>query len=344
MTNQGQHTRVEIMTQPEAWSKALEDLKHQTEALRSLIGSQKYSQVVFTGCGSTYYLSIAAASLLSKMAGIPSRGLPASEIWFEPEMYFRNGERALLVAVSRSGETTETLRACQSFRGHQLGDILTFSCYPGRSLAGLGDINIVLTSGQEESVAQTRAFSTLYLGTMVFAALWAGKNELIAELSQLPAICRRLLRDYTSLAQHIGTDTSLDRFYYLGSGERYGLACELSLKMKEMSLSHSEPFHFLEFRHGPKSMATPGAMVIGLISEGNYDQEMKVLNEMKEQGASTLSLGEVNTDIVFASGVSPLARNLLYLPVGQLLAYERAMSRGLNPDQPKNLTVFVELS
>ena len=67
-----------------------------------------------------------------------------------------------------------------------------------------------------------------------------------------------------ALAQSIGADLDLDRFYFLGSGPRYGLACELSLKMKEMSLTHSEPFHFMEFRHGPMSMVTESTVIVGL--------------------------------------------------------------------------------
>ena len=62
-----------------------------------------------------------------------------------------------------------------------------------------------------------------------------------------------------------GGDLTLDRFYFLGSGPRYGLACEVNLKMKEMTLTHSEPFHFLEFRHGPKSMVCESALVAGLL-------------------------------------------------------------------------------
>lgn len=343
MTAYGQYTQVEILSQPEAWTTALGDLNRQLDDLRRQVAAQQYAQVIFTGCGSTYYLSIAAASLFRELTGMPSRGLPASELWLEPQSYFRPKEKVLLVAVSRSGETSETLRACQVFRDMNFGDILTFSCYPGCSLVRLGDTNILLPSGQEDSVAQTRAFSTLYLGTMVLAASWAEKPELIAELTRLPDVCRRLLQDYAPLARQIGTDADLERFYFLGSGSRYGLACELSLKMKEMSLSHSEPFHFLEFRHGPKSMATPGALVIGLLSEPRYAQESQVLSEMRLQGARTLTFGEAGADVLFASGVSPVVRNLLYLPVGQLVAYEHAMSRGLNPDRPENLTVFVEL-
>jgi glutamine---fructose-6-phosphate transaminase (isomerizing) len=113
--------------------------------------------------------------------------------------------------------------------------------------------------------------------------------------------------------------------------------------MKEMTLSHSEPFHFMEFRHGPKSMVNENTLMIGLVSEENYSQEQAVLNDMKKQGAYILSLSESRADILLESKIPEVIRNALYLPVIQLLAYERSMAKGLNPDKPNNLDAVVVL-
>ena len=153
----------------------------------------------------------------------------------------------------------------------------------------------------------------------------------------------RLLEAHAPLAKRLGQSHQFDRFYFLGSGPRYGLACELSLKMKEMTLSHSEPFHFLEFRHGPQSMVSDTTLMIGLVSQPNGDKERAVLSEMKARGAQVLSLAEQNADITFGSGLPESLRNPLYLPVVQLLAFERSLSKGLNPDRPHNLEAVVML-
>jgi glucosamine--fructose-6-phosphate aminotransferase (isomerizing) len=338
----GQHTKQEILSQPEAWAATLETLHAQVGAVRDFYRAGQYQSMIFTGCGSTYYLSLAAAALLQELTGTPARGLPASEVWLCPRSALSK-QRTLLIAVSRSGETTETLRACESFRASG-GDVLALSCYPGRELTKLGTVNLVFPAGQENSIAQTRAFTTLYLATVALSAIGADRNDLLDELDRLPDVCRRLLADYGAVALKLGTDAALDRFYFLGSGPRYGLACELNLKMKEMSLSHSEPFHFMEFRHGPKSMVTPSTLMVGLVSEANRAHEMMVLDEMRQQGAQVLALGEREADVAFASQVSEAARDALYLPVGQLLAFERAVSRGLDPDRPHNLDAVVKLN
>jgi glucosamine--fructose-6-phosphate aminotransferase (isomerizing) len=342
MPDRGEYTQREILSQPEAWAAALEVLRPQAESLRHFFQAGRYENVLFTGCGSTYYLSLAAAAVFQELSGLPARGLPASEVWLQPCAAYVPGRKTLLVAVSRSGETTETVRACEAFRAAG-GEVLTLSCYPGRAMTRLGQVNLVLPSGQEESLAQTRAFSTLYLASVALAALWAGHDELLAELHRLSEPGRRVLDQAVARARDLGTSTTLDRFYFLGSGARYGLACELSLKMKEMSLSHSEPFHTLEYRHGPKSMVTPGTLIVGLLDESGRAHETAVLDEMRTMGARVITVGEQGTDVVFASGLSAAACGVLYLPFGQCLGYERSLAKGLNPDLPNNLDKVVKL-
>jgi glucosamine--fructose-6-phosphate aminotransferase (isomerizing) len=113
--------------------------------------------------------------------------------------------------------------------------------------------------------------------------------------------------------------------------------------MKEMSLTHSEPFYFLEFRHGPMSMVTESAAIISLLSEKNRDYELAVINEMKALDGHVISLAENTADVSFNSGLTEPIRNILYLPVLQMMAFYRSMSKGLDPDNPRNLDAVVHL-
>jgi glucosamine--fructose-6-phosphate aminotransferase (isomerizing) len=160
----------------------------------------------------------------------------------------------------------------------------------------------------------------------------------------LPEIGRRIIQDFEPAARLIGENLDFDRFYFLGSGTRYGLACEVNLKMKEMTLTHSEPFHFLEFRHGPMSMVNEKTVVVGLVSESNFNHENAVLNEMRALGGKTVSIGESGVDIVFDSGIPESVCGVLYLPVLQLMAFYRSLAKGLNPDSPNNLVAVIKLN
>jgi glucosamine--fructose-6-phosphate aminotransferase (isomerizing) len=111
-----------------------------------------------------------------------------------------------------------------------------------------------------------------------------------------------------------------------------------------MTLTHSEPFHFLEFRHGPMSMVNEKAVVVGMLSERNFSHEQAVLNEMQALGGKIVGLAESGADVNFRSGVPESVRGVLYLPVLQMMAFYRSLAKGLNPDRPNNLTAVVQLN
>jgi glucosamine--fructose-6-phosphate aminotransferase (isomerizing) len=336
------HTWSEIQSQPQVWPEVLEQIEENAAALHALWHDEPFDAVVVTGCGSTYYLALAAATLIQSLTGVAARGVPASESWLNSEGVFAAGQRVLLIAVSRSGATTETLRAIATFRERGNGAVLTLSCYDEAPLYGLGDLNLLFTAAQEQSVAQTRAFSALYLASAALAACWAGRDDLLGQMKQLSEAARKILDQTHALAHRIAYDKSLQRVFFLGSGMHYGLACELSLKMKEMSLSDSEPFNFLEYRHGPQSMAGPATLIVGLISGRNRQHEQAVLDEMRALGSTVLTIGPEG-DLPFPSDLDDYASGALYLPFGQLLAYERAICNNRNPDRPHNLESVVRL-
>ncbi len=342
----GVYTRTEIFSQPEAWAQALEIVAEARPRLEPLLHAE-YDRVLFTGCGSTYYLSLAAAALFQELTPWLAQALPGGELLLNPALGGKVGncsQETLLVAISRSGSTTETLRAVENFKQQKRGPVLVITNYPDQPLAGLADVALVITKGQEESVAQTRSFASMYVAAAALAGVASGDETMLTAMAALPDVGRKLLPAYEPLAREFGENLTFDRFYFLGSSIRYGLACEVNLKMKEMTLTHSEPFHFLEFRHGPMSMVSESAVLVGLLSEKNYAQEMAVLSEMQALGGTVLTVGEKNTMVAFGSGIPERARGVLYLPILQLMAFYRSLAKGLNPDRPKHLTAVVKLA
>ena len=352
MADRGQHTLGEITTQPTAWADALANVKGKAAAIQALFAEREFQEVIFTGCGSTYYLSLAAAQAFQGLTGIRAWGLPASELLLFPKTSYAPGE-TLLVAVSRSGETTETVRVVRAFREERSVPVVVITCYPRSSLArevAETDILVVARQGQEKSIAQTRSFASMLVAAQGFSGLVRNSIPYVKSLEGLPLTGNWLLQEKAQLARRLGEEMTLQRFFFLGSGPNYGVACEAMLKMKEMSLSYSEAFHFMEFRHGPKSMVDESTLVVGLISEGGREQEIAVLKEMQGLGATVLALADYEfgledfaSVVAFRSGTSDWARGVLYLPVLQLMAYHRAMAKGLNPDRPTHLDAVVRL-
>ncbi len=342
----GANTIKEILSQPTVWEQSLRRLQMLDASRYPRL--EDYDQVIFTGCGSTYYLSRWAARACEKQTGLPSRAAPASDMLYATDAWLHETKRTLLVAVSRSAETTETILALKRFNASHYGDSVVITCYPDRELARLSPNVVAVPDAQEESVAQTRSFSN-----MLLAVGWLVAREVPAEvLSVLPEAGARLISKYADVAKRLGQDESIQKLFYLGSGSLYGLACEAMLKMKEMSLSYSEAFHEMEFRHGPMSMVDNESLMVGLIGDSTRDQGYAVLREMRAKNARTLGLmdtasplpaGTFDETVVFNSGLPELWRAPLYLPVLQLIAYERAVHKGLDPDRPTNLTAVVVL-
>ncbi len=356
-----QFTYREILSQSQSWEATLKTLASLPPAVVQRL-KQLYTErdqpgeILFTGCGSTYYLALSAASFWRRLTGSAALALPASELWLNPETIFgENGEQTgshrpfFLVAISRSGETTETLRAVERYSERIGGENLAVTCYPESSLARAAKYTLVTREAQEESFAQTRSFTSMYL-LLQAAACMACENEvLLGQLRTVPNGFSRLIGDYKILVKGIAENTKLERIVFLGSGINYGLACEAMLKMKEMSLTPAEAFHFLEFRHGPKSVVAPDTLIVGLLDEAARQHEMLVLAEMRELGASVLAISSgkqtlpADFHIALQSGVDYIAERVLTLPLLQLLAYYRAVHKGLNPDRPTNLEAVVRL-
>jgi glutamine---fructose-6-phosphate transaminase (isomerizing) len=333
----GQHTLSEIRSQPQAWAAAVPAAQSAESDWRAFFTAQDGYQSLLFGCGSTYYLSLTAAAILQAVTGVASRAVPSSELLFYDKAWIASGSPVRGVAISRSGTTTETLRALEALAGRKDARLAAVTCYAGTPMERWCSPVLISPEGFETSIAQTRSFASMLVGWLAIAGIVGRRAALIEGLTALPPLGRRLLADHESLAAALGGNRRCERVFFLGSGSRYGLACEGMLKMKEMSLTNSEAYHFLEFRHGPKSMVDSSTLVVGLLSDAARVAETRVLHEMKE-------LEWADHVVAFRSGLPEAARLPLYLPVLQLLAYHRAVSKGLDPDAPRNLDAVVKLS
>lgn len=331
----------EIYKQTEAWRDAFEVVNAITREIAGF-DLAVYQQVLFVGCGSTYYLSMAAANLFQSQNNVVCKASPASESILFPNSVFTD-KNTLLIAISRSGTTTETIQAVREFNEKKRGDVIVLTNYGNSPLAKLGDLSISINAGQEKSVVQTRSFASMYIASTFMSHIFSGSQDFYSYKEKLVGTGDNLIKTYHDFAKSLANDHDFRNVFFLGSGLRYGLANEVSLKLKEMSQTSTQPFHFLEFRHGPISMVDEKTLIIGLMSEKANTFEMEVMNEARKFHAKTIAIGDSGCDVNFESGLPEEARGVLYLPVLHLFAYYRAISFDKNPDSPRNITSVVEL-
>jgi glucosamine--fructose-6-phosphate aminotransferase (isomerizing) len=342
-------TLAEIQAQAAAWRDVLADLAAKTQSVRSAAPQVAGAEIILMGCGSPYYLLQSAESVYRGAWGLNAYALPGSELIFYPETALAEGAPSALIVASRSGETTEVLRAVESFRKRSSGPVFAVTCYAGSALDRMADVTVIAEAAIEVSLAQTRSFTSMYLGVLGIGALLAG-GPVPDVYGMLPALVDPLIAAHHDLARALGEEINLERLFYLGSGPLHGLAREAMLKMKEMALTYSEAYHVLEFRHGPMAMVNDRSLVVGMLSERALVHEAAVLGEMKARGATVLAVtperlpeGLATHQVVLPAGLSDWERGALYLPVPQMLAYYRSVIKGLNPDEPRNLTAYVTL-
>ena len=280
---------------------------------------------------------------------VAARAIPASEALLQSDLSFPRGAKAYFpILISRSGHTSEIIRVAR-FLQRQEVEFLAVTC-DGRDLAKTTN-KVLKIDVPEESTVMTSSFTSMLLGLQYMAATLAGDHQFIEALWQLPKQLERLLNVYTPKVALFAACDFQD-IVVLGQGPLYPIASEIALKVMESSSTYAQSFHTLEFRHGPKSIAGPATLVGGLLSESGYDAEASVLLEMKELGSPIFAVANVaspelraNADLLIELDLPlpELSRTVIYVVWGQLLGSHRGLQKGLDPDNPKNLSRVVTI-
>jgi glucosamine--fructose-6-phosphate aminotransferase (isomerizing) len=347
----GARTLANILSQPETWRKAAGEWPRHAEALERSQYVGGAGRLIFTGCGSAYYAAQTLAAMAAALLDVQAVAVTASDAALFPDTVFSGGGQPTLIAISRSGQTSETVDAVRSFRRASSGPALALTSVPDSDLARAADAVLDASVGDEQGIVQIRSLSTLLLLGLAAIAHTAGES-VEEPLAQLPEAAARFIEQARPLAARWGGERALDKFFFLGAGPWRGIASEGMLKVKEMSRSQSEAFHTLEFRHGLGANADAQSLVVGFLSGRAADAERAVLEEFRErQGVTTVAIGagletrvsERAYTLGLPEGLPEWLHLPLALPFAQLLGWERARLNGLDPDEPQNLKAFIAL-
>ena len=347
------HAHAEILSQPETWDATFSAVAEQwREIVRTIppeLWTDHPTHVLFVGCGTSYYLAQTAAHVFQEVTGLVSRAVPGSEIALSPASTLPSGYPVVAFVFSRSGTSSEAVMAARYLSGLP-GEVHTvgITCTPGSELVGATKYAIELPHADERSVVMTRSFTNMLLAITMIATTIGLRQDLAQQVLKLPDLLRVRLDEMAAFAQTLADRLDLTRVIYLGLGPYYGLAEEATLKLKEMTQVDCEPYSSLEFRHGAMSMVAEDTLVVLLqgLRERAYMPDLEA--ELKGYGATVATVGpypseHADISIVLPGGLDDVTRALLYLPALQLLANQRAVALGLDPDAPRQLGKVVRL-
>ena len=317
---------------------------------------QKFDQILILACGTSYYSACVAKYWLEDIAGIPTQVEIASEYRYRTTV---PNPKTLIVVVSQSGETADTLAALRHAK--TLGHPYTLAICNVASSAMVRETNwhFLTKAGIEVGVASTKAFTTQLLALYLLAvslAKRAGKisaekeKELLRELRHLPKALHAVLALEPQIIAWSDAFSKCENALFLGRGLHYPIALEGALKLKEISYIHAEAYPAGELKHGPLALVTDKMPVVTVAPNDVLLEKLKSnMQEVKARGGNLYVFADHDTNIVSAEGINVIRlpehygnlSPILHVVPLQLLAYHTACARDTDVDKPRNLAKSV---
>lgn len=341
----------EIFGQAGALECTLSHVHSRRAELQRFWADGGFTEICLVACGSSYWLSLSAAETAKERCAIPAFARTSGDVVMHQRANTPLTASPLYIAPSRSGKTTETLEALTRLRSACPGRLVSITGDPGSPLAAMSDLNISVDCAVEESICQTRSFSSLFIAMLAIIAIWGRDDELSGELERLvaemPSMLETLEPQIKSLADSI---RSAHTFFVLGSGVSYGAACEGAYILIEMAQMRAHFYQTLELRHGPMVVVDGDSVVILLASREEGGYERRVIAEARAKGARAIVVCD-NDEACEADAAFSIGRvcrdevtALFSSAVMQAIAYYLAVARGKNPDSPEGLVPWIDLN
>ena len=316
----------------------------------------KVGRLTILGCGTAYYAGLVAKYWFEQLARLPVEVDIASEFRYREAPMPVDG---VTLAISQSGETSDTMGALQYAKG-QGQKIISVLNAPHSSMARMSDVVVPTLAGPEIGVASTKAYTT-QLAALLCLALSAAKargtlsddslNSILRALHEIPELINQVLRSehqIQELAQKVSEATDV---LYLARGLLYPLAMEGALKLKEVSYIHAEGYPAGEMKHGPIALIDEAMPVVFLApDDGLFEKTASNIQEVAARGGKVVVFGDKDSLTKLAGKpywqmalpkADPVVLPLLYAVPVQLLAYYTAVAKGTDVDQPRNLAKSV---
>ncbi len=327
----------------------LDDIKLTKEEIDDI------KKIYIVACGTAYYAGIVGKYIIEKLARIPVEADVASEFRYRNPIV---DENTLVIIISQSGETADTLAALREAR-RKGARVLSVVNVVGSSIARESDDVLYTWAGPEIAVASTKAYST-QLNAMYLIALHIAlikgtitqeeADKVIEALKQLPEKIQHILDNKEKIQYFASQYFRSKDIFFLGRGLDYAVALEGSLKLKEISYIHSEAYAAGELKHGTIALIEDGTLVVAVATQEHLLEKMlSNIKEVKARGAVVLAIAqEGNTEIekeadyvIYIPKTDPLLTSSLTVIPLQLFAYYVAVAKGCDVDKPRNLAKSV---
>ncbi len=343
-------TILEIRQQYEALSKTLALFDAKLPRLRAEWTENPPRALVFLGCGSSYMVACSLRDIAAAWTDIPVSAMAAGDLWLNHARYRRQLSGALVVAISRSGRTSEILHAIEALRNDNVNfRLFSLAATEKSPLAALSQICMELPWAFDESVCQTRSVSNLYAAGICLLAGLTGRQESVSLLGQLTKAGPEYLERAEKIMQGIASQP-WNKAVVLTDGECAGLSAEGALAFQEIAQVPACQHHVLDVRHGPMVLIDSQTLVLVYLYPDGQPQQEALLNDLRKKGALIVAYANLPREISGAEcvglglDVGIEAGGIAFLALCQLAAYCKSAETGSDPDAPDGLDPWIQVN
>jgi glucosamine--fructose-6-phosphate aminotransferase (isomerizing) len=352
----------EIFEQPGAIANTLEMVTNASSLSAGLFGADaepvfaRTKQLLILACGTSYHSGLVAKYWIESIARIPVAVEIASEYRYRDSVELPD---TLVITISQSGETADTLAALQHAKSLGMTDTLSICNVPESALIRASKLRFLTRAGPEIGVASTKAFTTQLAALFVLALVLAKQRgqlnaererDLLTALRHLPAALNNVLECEPVVKEWAQLFAEKQNALFLGRGVHFPIAMEGALKLKEITYIHAEAYAAGELKHGPLALVDASMPVVVVAPNDALIEKLKSnLQEVRARGGELFVFADRDTHIAAADGIhvinvgdhaGPLSPILHVVPL-QLLSYHAALARGTDVDKPRNLAKSV---
>ena len=347
----------EIMEQPAALRATIDPriINGQIVLDELDLNMESFNRVLFTACGSAYHAGCVGRNVMEKLCRIPAEAELASELRYADRVM---DEHTLVIAVSQSGETADTIAAMKECKSHG-ATVLAVVNVVGSTIAKQADYVLYTWAGPEIAVATTKGYTT-QVAVLDMFSIWAAKrlgtiteeeaSRLTGEILRIPELTQRALDMNADISRLENKFAGRHSLYFIGRNLDYLVCMEGSLKLKEISYLHSEAYAAGELKHGTIALIDKGCPVVALCcQEALLEKTVSNIQQVKARGAELLAVAvegnkrlfEEADDVITVPETEPMLMPIVEIVPLQLFAYYVAKKNGCSIDKPKNLAKSV---
>ncbi len=339
-------TYTEILEQYKSMRQTKIYLNEKMHAIVDLLETEKFSSFIVLGSGSSYCLAKSFARMTYMKTGLPSVAIAAGDMLLHYSRYDQLFDNALILAVSRSGSTSEILLTIELLKNrNKKFTLISFTCKKDSPLSLLSDLNLDFPWAFDHSICQTRTVSCFYYSFAYIIANITNDMELLADLDYIIDNGDGYIKEIEDILKKVA-EKDWSNVVILADSEISGIAEEGALAFKEICQLPSNHYNLLDARHGPVVLFDDKTLIIAALGPSDkYEQDF--LNDMTKKTSHIVALTDVefrNTGvnfILFGRRLNHISKGLPLILICQLVSYHKAIITGVNPDAPDGLDAWV---